>query len=491
VRRLFLGLDVGTQGTKGLVWDAERGAVVARSSRAYGLIEGLPQGAAEQHPQTWLAAIEEVARELWRALDPRAGELGGVGVSGQQHGLVVLDAEDRVLRAAKLWCDTSTVDEAAELSRALGRSVPTGFTAPKVLWLARREPELFERVRRVLLPHEYVNLCLCGEARAEPGDASGTGWLDPRTRRHDARALAAVHPRLAELLPPLVEAPQLAGTLTAEGARRLALSADFAGVPLALGSGDNMCSAVGAGATREGVFVVSLGTSATVFGHASQPVVDPQGGIAPFCDATGGWLPLLCTMNATGVLEDVAAAYGSDLETLTRAAAVEPAGCEGLVYLPFLVGERVPDLPRACGVLDGLRPGHLRPARVFRAALEGVTCGLALGVERMRALGLPIERLRVVGGGARNRLWLEFLADALGAEVEASAEPESAALGAALLAVWSEARARGAPSSVDALSQAACRPAGEVVRPVPAREAAWRELRGRFRERLDARFGRA
>jgi xylulokinase len=490
-RELYLGLDVGTQGTKGLVLDAASGAVLARAGASHGLIEGLPPGSAEQHPQTWIEAVEEVGRALWREVVPRPGELAGLGVSGQQHGLVVLDSHGEVVRPAKLWCDTATAEEAADLSRALGRAVPTGFTAPKVLWMQRREPDAWARVARVMLPHDYVNLRLTGRHVTEYGDASGSGWFDPVERCWDGRALEQLGTGFEERLPSLLEPGEPAGALTPEGAALLGLGPGHAGACVAAGGGDNMMSAIGAGATRPGVAVLSLGTSATVFGYADRPVVDPAGAIAAFCDSTGGWLPLLCVMNATGVLEEVAAAFELDLEELTRRAQEVPPGCEGMRLIPFLVGERVPDLPRASGSLDGLRPGLLRPGPVFRAALEGVAFNLAWGVGRLRELGLAVDRLRLVGGGARNALWRSILADTLAATVEPCAEAESAALGAALQGLWTARRARGDGTPIDALAQPFVRLAGRSVEPDADRARLYADLAAGFRRSVEARHGGA
>jgi D-xylulose kinase len=484
-RDLFLGLDVGTQGTKGLLVDVEARAIVARASAPYGLLEGLPPGAAEQHPSTWIDAVGSVARRLLAGVDP--GRVRGVGVSGQQHGLVLLDARGDVLRPAKLWCDTSTAAEAEELSRRFGARVPVGYTASKVLWTARNEPELWSHARAAMLPHDYIDFRLTGERVAEAGDASGTGYFDPAARSYDLERAAAIDERLPAMLPPLVEPGALAGRLSAEGARLLGLPS---GVPVAAGSGDNMCAAVGAGATRAGIAVLSLGTSATVFGRSTSPVVDPEGLVAPFCDATGGWLPLLCVMNATGVTEEVRRATGLDHGALAeRAAEVEP-GARGVLWLPYLVGERVPDLPRATGAILGLRPGSLDAGVLYRAAVEGVALNLAEGVERMRTLGLSVERVRAVGGASRNRLWLRVLADVLGLPVAPLAEPEAAALGAALLAADAAARARGEVFDLDRAASALVAFEGDAVEPDSLAAETYREARARFRAGRDALFER-
>src|SRR5687768_5969425 len=216
---LFLGFDVGTQGTKALVVDLETRAVPARAASAYDLLAGLPPGAAEQHPDTWWNAVRECARALGKEVD--LGRVRAVGVSGQQHGFVALDRAKQVLRPAKLWCDTSTAAEARELTSTLGRHVPAGFTASKILWLKRHEPRHFARLAHVLLPHDWVNFRLTGELTMEAGDASGTALFDPVTRRFDARACYAIDERLEALLPRIVAPDEAVGSLTDEAAREL------------------------------------------------------------------------------------------------------------------------------------------------------------------------------------------------------------------------------------------------------------------------------
>lgn len=469
---LYLGLDVGTQSTKALLLDPDARTVVARASSPYELLPDLPPGAAEQHPDTWWHAVRACLGSLSKPAD--LSRVRGVGVSGQQHGFVALDSDHRVLRPAKLWCDTSTAAEARELTRTLGRHVPAGFTASKILWLKRHEPQHFARLAHVLLPHDWINFRLSGELAMEAGDASGTALFDPVTRRFDARACYAIDARLEGFLPRLLAPSEPMGRVTPAAARELGLPA---GIPVSPGGGDNMCAAIGAGATRPGVAVLSLGTSATVFAYSRTPVLDPEGLIAPFCDSTGGYLPLLCVMNATGVLHEVARLFpAEDLASLTRAAERVPPGSDGLLFLPYLQGERVPDLPEATGTLLGLRPGLLDPGHLFRAALEGVSLNLAWGVGRLRGLGLPLDGVRLVGGGARNELWAQILADALEVPVQRLKEDESAALGAALQAA---AVARGV--NVDALAQTHATPTGPAFLPGDAHRALYREMRERFR----------
>jgi xylulokinase len=426
--------------------------------------------------------VRDVAAQLRAQLPDLPARAAGVGVSGQQHGLVVLDEARVVIRAAKLWNDTSTAAEAAELSAALGRRIPVGFTASKILWLKRHEEKNWRRVQHVLLPHDFLNERLTGQPVMEAGDASGTGFFDPVRRAFDEEVMTWIDPRLRELLPPLLAAGEPAGRLSPSGAALLGLRERGVGLPVAAGGGDNMCSAIGSGATRPGVVTCSLGTSGTVFAYADRPVVDPEGLIAPFCDSTGGWLPLLCIMNCTNVTEEVHAAFPYlSLDELTRAAERDPPGAGGLLWLPFLQGERVPDLPQATGTLLGLRAGALSPGRLFRAALEGVALNLGWGVERLAALGLRVEAVRLVGGGAQNQLWQQILADVFGVPVVRLAESESGALGAAIQACWTSRRLAGEKVSCDEVAQRFVALAGEPAQPDAARSDSYREAGARFR----------
>jgi xylulokinase len=483
----YVGLDVGTQSTKGVLLDANKSgpsAIVARASAAYDLIEGLPSGAAEQHPHTWRDAVGTVVKQLLAGVDK--SQVRGIGVSGQQHGLVVLDEKDQVIRPAKLWCDTTTVPEAEDITKAGKYAVPTGYTLPKLLWMKRREPENFARVRSVLLPHDYVNFLLSGKKFMECGDASGSGAFDPRTRQIDRDLLAWLDPRAPSFFPDLVAADQPGATVSRA-------AADWLGIPegavVAAGGGDNMMSAIGSGATKPGATVVSLGTSGTVFAYSATPVIDPDGLVAGFCDSTGAWMPLLCTMNVTNVTEEVRSAFGLSHDAITQAAAAVPPGSDGVTFLPYITGERVPNLPLATGALLGLRPGLLDAGHLFRAALEGTTLGLASGVERMKRLGLEVSAVRVVGGGSKNALWRQILADCLNAPVEVLAEPESAALGGAIQALWTQRRAAGESVSCDDVARDFVVVAPGRTEPNPAAVAVYREQLKAFEASTQKLFG--
>ena len=471
----FLGFDVGTQGTKGVVIDSGSGSVVARASRSYGTITGLPPGASEQDPQMWLDAVSAVSQELLSDPAVRTDSVAGVGVSGQQHGLVVLDEEDEVIRAAKLWNDTSCARECDSISAFQGWQMPISYTATKVLWLKEHEPEHWERTRAILLPHDYVNFALTGRMSMEPGDASGTGFFDPVRRAFTDSLIEFIDPGIREMLPPLTPPGEPAGVLDERGAALLGLRP---GVLVSAGAGDNMASAIGSGATEPGPVIVSLGTSGTCFEFSDQPVFDPKGWVAAFCDSTGGWLPLVTVMSMTGVTEQMRGLWPDEShESLTAKAAAVPPGADGLMLVPYLGGERTPPLPEATGTLRGLTYQNLAPGHLFRAAIEGVTLNLAWGIARMADLGLPMSALRVVGGGARNPLWRQILANVTELPVQRLLEPESAALGAAIQAQWTQ---RGGGDSVTAIARPYVRLAGGVESPQPAASRMYAQLREEF-----------
>lgn len=482
---LALGIDIGTQSTKVLVVDLEERRVIARARREYGRIEGLPAGAAEQHPDTWMEALRGCVAEVVSHPEVARERIAAFGVAGQQHGLVALDGDGCVLRPAKLWCDTSTSEEAQELAQRLGRPMPEGHTAPKLLWMKRHEPHLFGKLRHALLPHDYVNFRLTDAATTEASDASGTGYFDPRTRGYDFAALRAIDARALEFVPRILGPLEAPGVLTNDAADWLGLPH---GILVSAGAGDNAASALGAGATREGVVVVSLGTSATAFASSPALLEDEQALIAPFCDATGAFLPLLCMMNCTEVLEEVRLGFSTveDLShaVLTDAARRIPVGCDGVTILPFLLGERVPALPNATGSILGLRPGKLRASILYRAALEGIALNLAAGVDRMRALGLSVQTVRLVGGAARNTLWQEILSATLETPILALPEADTAALGAAIQAFAALAHSYGDVVSLDSLAQEFSHAEGVTVEPRAEDVRAYRQLADRFQTQL-------
>jgi len=444
-----VGVDSGTQGTKTVVVDDE-GRVRSGASIGYGLIEELPRGHMEQHPETWVDAMKRTIRDALRDAKVEPGEVRAMGVSGQQHGFVPLDEYGAVIRPAKLWNDTSTTEECSELTEALGgvgeairltgNSVLPGYTAGKILWLRRHEPDNYSRLRHVLLPHDYLNYVLTGEFAMEYGDASGTVLMDVRRRGWCIDVINAIDPELVEWLPELRPSDQPAGTVISSVASELGLGGD---VLVSAGGGDNMMGAIGTGNTSPGKVTVSLGTSGTVYAYSDAPVVDPSGEVAAFCDSTNGWLPLVCTMNVTVATELARRLLGLSHAELEEAVSEAPPGCDGLMLLPYLTGERTPNMPHGKGVLYGLTPTSFNAGYLCRAAVEGVTMGLNYGFNRMRELGIKPVEIRLTGGGARNGAWRRIAADVFDAEVVTLKEEEGAAYGAALQAMWTHRLRQG------------------------------------------------
>ena len=451
----FIGIDSGTQSTKTILLDADSGEVIASASEHYDLIEGLPAGHKEQHPADWIAAIRYGIKTVLETSGVDRAAVKGIGVSGQQHGFVALDENDQVIRPAKLWCDTATSTECETIIgslgglektiAAVGNGVPAGFTASKILWLKNHEPENFARLRSILLPHDYINFWLTGRKTMECGDASGTALLDVRNRAWSKAAIDAIDPSVAKMLPELIASDDIAGTLRAELSAEFGLSAD---VIVSSGGGDNMMGAIGTGNVASGVVTVSLGTSGTIYACADKPVVDPQGEVAAFCDSTGKWLPLVCTMNVTVATEMVRERFKLSHDELSEAAALVPAGNDGLMLIPFFEGERTPNVPEGTGVYFGLRDKTFSVAHFARAAMEGTTLGLNYGLNRLRELGINPTEIRATGGGAKSAVWRQILADVFNAEVVCVASEEGAAVGAAVQAVWALAKRQGSPVEI-------------------------------------------
>jgi xylulokinase len=442
--RVFVGIDCGTQSTKVVLRDADTGAVVTVGRAPHELIER-DDGTREQDPEWWIDALRIAMRD---ALRGQRVEVAGIGVSGQQHGLVCLDERDHPVRPAKLWNDTTTVHECDELTRKLGGATEAlrlvgnlilpGYTAPKVAWLATHEPDAYARTARMCLPHDYLNLWLTGEFITEAGDASGTAYFDVRARRYSEAVLGAVDATRdwARTLPPIAQSISIVGALRREAAETLGIAA---GIPVSAGGGDNMCAAIGCDAVTEGPVAVSLGTSGTVFAYRSDVAVDPLGEAAAFCDSTGGWLPLAATLNCTSATEWARALFAVDHAAVD--AAIAGGGAAGLAFLPYLSGERTPNLPRAAGVFVGLRSSHGRDA-LLHAVVEGVTFGLAYAMDALRRAGVAPREVTLIGGGSASDAWAQLCADVFDLPIVRPEIVEAAASGAARQAQWAAEKKR-------------------------------------------------
>ena len=488
---MFLGIDCGTQGTKALLLDAATGTVLGEGSASHELISG-PNGRREQATEQWIEAFEKATAAALAQAGVEGTAVLGIGVSGQQHGLVTLDADGQVLRPAKLWCDTESATENQRLLdwlggetgslQRLGVAIAPGYTVSKLLWMKEQHPALFERIAHILLPHDYLNYWLTGRCRSEYGDASGTGYFNVRTRCWDLELLHHIDPsgRLAAALPELIEAHQPIGSLRPELAARLGLNPQAL---VASGGGDNMMGAIGTGNIAPGAITMSLGTSGTLYGYGNEPRVSSQPSVATFCSSSGGWLPLICTMNLTNANGTIRELLQLDLEQFNALVAQAPIGADGVSMLPFLNGERVPALPQASASLHGLTSDNLTRANLCRAVLEGVTFGLRYGLDLLRDSGIRSERIRLIGGGAKNPLWRQIIADVMDAPVICATHSEAAALGAAIQAAWCHARQSDAQTSLTELCER-CISLDETtaVRPdahaVAAYEQAYRRYRG-------------
>jgi xylulokinase len=370
-----------------------------------------------------------------------------ISVGGQQHGMVALDADDEVLRPAPLWNNVAAAPDAERLNAEANFAVEIGtrlvasITIAKLAHLARTSPEDLIRTRAVALPHDWLNLQLTGTLATDRGEASGSGWWSPRQGRdrRDLLALAIGAEAAQQLRLPEVRGPEeIAGPLRAEAAAALGLPA---GIPVGPGSGDNMAAALGVGAAP-GELVISLGTSGTAFAVSSRATADETGEVAGFADATGRYLPLACMLNCTRVVDTVAAMVGLDRAEALDLAAATPADAGDLLLMPYLAGERTPNLPHARGSLFGLSAENATPRLLARAALDGVAAGLAYCVEALARLGITAPSLTLVGGGSQHPAWRQAIADATGLPVIVRGGGEHAARGAAMQAL---AIARGEP----------------------------------------------
>lgn len=417
---LVAGVDSSTQSVKVVVRDAETGSLVREARAAH------PDGT-ETHPDVWWDALGEVLAQTLDGVE-------AMGVAAQQHGMVTLDDAGEIVRPALLWNDTRSAEDADDLIAELGGpqawadqvgSVPVAsFTVTKLRWLARAEPQNAARVQRVMLPHDWLTWRLAGapaEATTDRGDASGTGYWSPAREEYV--------PGLLELaLGHLPEVPRVAAPHEVVGYTR-------SGIALSPGSGDNMGAALGVGA-RTGDVVVSLGTSGTAFAVSDQPTADPLGLVAGFADATGRFLPLVCTLNAARVLTATAHMLGVDLERLADLALSAEPGSGGLVLLPYLDGERTPNLPQATGTLVGLTRDGMTPANLARASIEGMLSGMADAIDALRAQGVDPQRILLVGGAAASRAVQQVATTVFDVPVVVPSPGEYVADGAARQAAW-------------------------------------------------------
>ena len=446
----LIGLDIGTSGVKAIIIDA-RGKVKATASQEYPM--STPHALwAEQDPNEWWKATARVLRQVAKRADVKFADVKAIGLTGQMHGLVLLDNAGKVLRPCIMWNDQRTADQcqaittrigAQQLLEITGNPVLPGFTAPKILWVREHEPQVYKHASRILLPKDYIRYRLSGEYITEVSDASGTSLLDVKKREWSSEILRALEIP-AEWMPAIVESPEQAGSVNRIAARETGLKE---GTLIVGGGGDQAAGAVGSGIVREGIISVTIGTSGVVFAHSEHYRVEPQGRLHAFCHAVSGtWHLMGVTLSAGGSLRWFRDAFCQEekhvakitrrdpYEVMMAEAAKCPAGSEGLLFLPYLSGERTPyPDPYARGAFLGLTLRHSK-AHMIRSVLEGVAFSLRDCLELMKAMGIPVSDVRVSGGGARSKFWRQILADVMDTGLTTVTTTEGASYGAALLA---------------------------------------------------------
>ncbi|MBV9852210.1 MAG: xylulokinase [Armatimonadetes bacterium] len=461
----YLGLDIGTSGAKALLISAE-GAPVASDTQEYPLSTPRPLWA-EQDPADWWEGTVRATRNILEKSGIRAEEVAGVGLSGQMHGSVFLDGENNVLRPALLWCDQRTQAQCDWITAQVGREnlvkyisnpVLTGFTAPKIVWMREHEPDTYAKVAKVLLPKDYIRYKLTGVHATEVSDASGTALFDVAHRTWSQEVLdAAQIPRA--WMPECAESVEITGRISAEAARATGLAA---GTPVAGGGGDQAAGAVGSGIVETGIVSNIIGTSGVVFAYADQPATDPDLRVHTFCHAVPGkWHLMGVVLSAGGSLRWLRDTFfaGQPYDEFVPEAADVPPGAEGLIFLPYLTGERTPyPDANARGTFFGMTLRHTR-AHFTRAVLEGVAFALNDTFQIFDALGIPMTEARTSGGGAKSPLWTQINADVTAREHVTLTVDEGPALGAALLA----AVGTGAYPSVADACRAAIQPVARVA----------------------------
>lgn len=433
------GIDMGTQSMKVILYNWETKEIVAKTQEPVDLIaknDGTREQKAEWYDEALTKCFAGFTEEQRKSIQ-------AVGVSGHQHGFVPLDKDGKALYNVKLWNDTSTVEECNILTEAAGGNdavisevcnlMLPGFTAPKILWLKRHKPEAFAQLRYIMLPHDYLNFLLTGNYVAECGDASGTALFNGIRRQWSEKICNLVDPGLIKLLPDLIESEKPAGKISREAAARFGLPGD---IPVSSGGGDNMMGAIGTGTVRDGFLTMSLGTSGTLYGYSDSPVSDPEKGLSGFSSSTGGYLPLLCTMNCTVATEETRKLFGLGVKEFDECASKAPIGSEGVVFLPFFNGERTPNLPNGRASINGLNAANSSRENIARAAMESAIFGMRIGLEAFQALGFRAKEIRLIGGGAKSKIWRSIAANVMDLPVKLPASDEAAAMGGAVQALW-------------------------------------------------------
>lgn len=433
------GIDLGTQSIKVVLYDYTAKKIIAKKACPLSIISE-NDGTREQKTDWYLAALKECfAYFSSEDLDT----IKAIGVSGQQHGFVALDKDKSAVYNIKLWNDTSTTTQCKKITHTLGGNeaainelgnlILPGFTAPKILWLKENKPEAFKKLHYILLPHDYINFILTDKYVMEAGDASGTALLNFQTKKWSQKVCKAIDSNLFNKLPKIIQSYEQAGTVTKAAADMFGIPA---GIPVSSGGGDNMMGAIGTGTVADGFLTMSLGTSGTLYGYSDKPISDPINGLSGFCSSTGGWLPLLCTMNCTVATEQIRSLLSLEVKEFDSLAQKSVPGANGVTVLPFFNGERTPNLPNGRASITGLTSSNSSRENISRAALESAIYAMRGGLNAFRKLGFEAKEIRLIGGGAKSALWRQITADILNLPVKIPNIDEAAALGAAIQALW-------------------------------------------------------
>ncbi|MCX8081828.1 MAG: xylulokinase [bacterium] len=438
----LLGIDVGTTGVKILLID-EGGRIQGSVTEEYPLFTPKP-GWAEQNPSDWWEATVKGIRRLIEETGVKGTEIRGIGLTGQMHGSVFLNNKGAVIHPAILWCDQRTAKECEEITEKVGKKkvfeitcnpVLTGFQAPKIVWLRNNHPEVYKNISKVLLPKDYIRFCLTGVFATDVADASGTSLFDVKRRKWSEEILEALDIS-SSLLPECFESPELTGYITKEVS---GLTGIQEGTPVVAGAGDQAAGGIGSGIVEEGFVSVSLGTSGVVFAHLEDIFVDPEGRLHTFCHAVPGKWHIMGVMLSAGGsfrwLRDTLFGKETSYNIMTDMAGQVPVGSEGLLFLPYLTGERCPyPDPNARGIFFGISLKH-RKEHFVRAVMEGVSFGLKDSIRIMKEIGVPEgKRFRITGGGAKSDLWCKMMADVFDGDTVRLKVEEGPSFGAAVLA---------------------------------------------------------
>lgn len=436
---MYIGIDCGTQGTKAIVW--RDGAIVGQGYTPHNTVMTSP-GQREQSPESWFDALLSSIELAFKGIEHHKPAIKGIGISGQQHGLVLLDKNDQIIRDALLWCDTRPHQVLTEFKQAnninfvenLGVQVPVAFTIGKLLWVKQHDPESFRRIRKILLPHDYLNWTLTGRFAIEPGDASGTGWFDTRTKTINEQLLSLIGVEDEMERPEILKSHEVIGTLRPTIAGRLGLSNN---VIVSSGGGDNMMAAIGTGNVSTGQLTISLGTSGTLFSHCSHQVDSHHfPDLNAFCSSTNGYLPLASTMNVTTANNQILNLINNDISEFDSMLNSCPPGANGLQCMPFFNGARLPNVPNAKGAILNITATNLSPENLLRATVEGVTFNLQRGANILRQAEVKFDSVCVIGGGANSDSWRQMISDVMNVPLWSPSSTEAAAVGGAIQACW-------------------------------------------------------